>query len=91
MDTLLYFTRVLVLRLLDVLDIAMLLRAIFVLFDPMREGRFSAFLFTVTEPIIAPVRALCYKKNWFQRTPLDVPFLITILLLFFLRTVVEIL
>ncbi len=89
MDLLFYFTRQLVLLLLDVLDVAMLARALFSWFDPMREGRISAFLFMVTEPIIAPVRALCYKKNWFQRTPLDVPFLITIVLLMLLRGIIE--
>jgi YggT family protein len=78
-----------VLLLLDVLDFAMLARALFSWFDPMREGRISTFLFMVTEPIIAPVRGLCYHKNWFQKTPLDVPFLITIVLLMLLRGIIE--
>ena len=41
--------------------------------------------------MIIPVRALCVKKNWFQQTPLDVPFLITILLLSLLQTIIRIL
>ena len=52
---------------------------------------FSTFLYLVTEPLIVPVRTLCYKKNWFQSTPLDVPFLITILLLSLLQTIIRIL
>ena len=79
------------LLLIDVVDVAFLLRAILSWFDPERSGRFSAFLFMVTEPMILPVRALCYKKNWFQSTPLDVPFLITILLLSLLQTIIRIL
>ncbi len=91
MELLLYFIRRLVLLLLGVLNFAMLARVLFSWFDPMREGRISAFLFMVTEPIIAPVRALCYKKNWFQRTPLDVPFLITFVLLMLLMGIVQVL
>lgn len=91
MELAIYVMRQTLLLLLNVVDIAFLLRAILSWFDPERSGRFSAFLFLVTEPLIVPVRALCYKKNWFQSTPLDVPFLITILLLSLLQTVIRIL
>lgn len=91
MELAIYVMRQTLLLLLNVVDIAFLLRAILSWFDPERSGRFSAFLFLVTEPLIVPVRALCYKKNWFQSTPLDVPFLITILLLSLLQTIIRIL
>lgn len=91
MELAIYIMRQTLLLLIDVVDVAFLLRAILSWFDPERSGRFSAFLFMVTEPMILPVRALCYKKNWFQSTPLDVPFLITILLLSLLQTIIRIL
>ncbi len=81
MEELLYFVRLTLRYLLWVLDLAMLLRAIFSWIDPEQSNRFSAFLYMVTEPIIMPIRKLCYKMNWFQGTPLDVPFLITIVII----------
>ncbi|MBR3893953.1 MAG: YggT family protein [Clostridia bacterium] len=70
------------------LQIAMLLRAIFSWFDPMQEGRISTFLLIVTEPVILPIRALCQKMHWFEGLPLDIPFLLTWILLSVLQTLV---
>lgn len=67
--------------LIDFLQIAMFIRAILSWFDPTGEWKISAFLFAVTEPIILPIRRLCEKMNWFQQVPLDIPFMLTWLLL----------
>lgn len=69
------------LLLIDVVQIAFMLRAIMSWFDTEGTGRLTAFLTLVTEPFILPVRAICVKKNWFQQTPLDMPFLIAMVLL----------
>lgn len=39
------------------------------------------FLYTVTEPVIAPVRSVIEHFGWFEELPIDVSFLITFLLL----------
>jgi len=39
------------------------------------------FLYTVTEPVIAPVRALCDRFGWFEGLPVDMSFFITFILL----------
>ena len=91
MELAIYVMQRTLLLLIDVVQVAFLLRAVLSWFDPERSGRFSNFLFLVTEPMIIPVRALCVKKNWVQQTPLDVPFLITILLLSLLQTIIRIL
>ena len=57
--------------------------------DPDMSFRVSSFLYAVTEPIIQPIRKLCYKKNWFQHTPIDVPFMITMLLVILAQTILE--
>ncbi|MBQ8431308.1 MAG: YggT family protein [Clostridia bacterium] len=80
-DAILYFIQQFVLIFIDIIDIALLVRAILGWFDPMREWRISEILYVVTEPIILPVRRLCERMNWFQGVPLDVPFMITWLLL----------
>ena len=66
---------------IDVLSIAMLARAIVSWFSMGQQTRLGAFLYVVTEPIILPIRALCRRFGWFQGLPLDMPFLITVVLL----------
>ena len=67
--------------LLDAVMIAMFLRAILSWF-PLREGNpIVGFLHLVTEPFILPIRSLFYKMNWFQRTPIDVAYMATYLVL----------
>ncbi len=76
---------------LGVLELAMLARVLFSLFDPTGEGKLSSFLYVITEPIILPVRALCAKMGWFENTPIDVPFTITWFLLIIVQVFVEVL
>ena len=83
-----YLLKTTVSVLISALEVAMLVRAILSWFDPMQEGRLSVFLLTVTEPVILPIRALCNKMHWFEGFPLDIPFLITALLLSFLQTLI---
>ena len=65
------------------LRLAMLLRAILSWFPVAEDGFLSSLLYSVTEPIIMPLRALFYKMGWFQDFPLDMPFLFAFLLLSF--------
>lgn len=90
MELAIYVMRQTLLLLIDAVQVALLVRAILSWFDPEHSSRLSNFLMLVTEPMILPVRALCQKKNWFQQTPLDVPFLITVLLLSLLQTLIRI-
>ncbi len=85
MEIILYVLKNFLLIAVEVLDIAMLVRAIFSWIDPMSEGRLISFLILITEPIILPFRKLCQKKNWFVGTPIDVPFLMAFLALFLVR------
>ena len=63
-----------ILRFLDVLSLAMLLRAILGWFVMDGQGKFMRFLFVLTEPVVLPIRKLFYKLNWFQGTPIDMAF-----------------
>ena len=72
-----------VLIFIDVLSIAMFVRAILSWFTMGEQTRIGAFLYVVTEPIILPIRALCARFGWFQGTPLDMPFLLTMVMLSF--------
>ncbi|MBR6410999.1 MAG: YggT family protein [Clostridia bacterium] len=75
-----------VLYLLFALELAMLVRSVMSWFLADEENRFGHFLVVITEPVIVPVRLLFNKFNWFQDTPLDVPFLVTFVLLILLQS-----
>ena len=61
-------------------ETAMLLRAILSWF-PLEPNKFTNLLYVVTEPFIYPVRWFFQRMNWFQGSPLDVPFFVTFLLI----------
>ncbi len=85
MEVVLYLLKQFVLVLVEVLDLAMLIRAVLSWIDPMEEGGFSAFMVMITEPIILPFRKLCAARHWFEGSPLDVPFFMALLSLILLR------
>lgn len=90
-DLIVFFLKSFVYVIISILQIAMLARAILSwVIDPLNEGGIVAFLTMLTEPVITPVRALCAKMHWFEGFPLDVPFLITVLLLSLIQTVIRI-
>lgn len=68
---------------IDILSVAMLVRAILSWFTMGEQTKIGAFLYVVTEPVILPVRALCNLFGWFRGLPMDMPFLITMVLLSF--------
>ena len=89
-DLVIYFLKETINVVISVLHVAMFVRAIMSWFvDPMNEGKFTAFLYMLTEPVIVPIRALCAKMHWFEGIPLDVPFLLTWLLLSLIQTLIS--
>ena len=76
-----YVVVTLVRTLLYALEIAMFLRALLSWFPIDEESRLMSFLYTITEPVIQPIRALLYRLNLFQNSPLDVSFFITYIII----------
>ena len=66
---------------IDILSVAMLVRAVLSWFTMGEQTKIGAFMYVVTEPVILPIRAICNRFGWFRGTPLDMPFLITVMLL----------
>ncbi|MBR7098878.1 MAG: YggT family protein [Clostridia bacterium] len=91
MDIAIYILKIFVIGLIDILHLAMLVRALLSWIDPMQEWKISSFLYVVTEPVILPLRRLFEKKRWFEGMPLDMPFMITFLLLFLLGSLLQML
>ena len=67
--------------LIGFVQLAMLIRAILSFFNPEEQGVFAALLFAVTEPFIMPVRALLDRFEIGQGLPIDISFLVTVILL----------
>ena len=74
--------------LIDIIMIAMAVRAVMSWFVDGDNAVFN-FLYSVTEPIILPVRKLLHKIGGSSAFPLDISFFITYMLLVLLRTVLE--
>lgn len=79
------------LALINVVWFAMFARAILSWFDQMNEWKLSIFLHAVTEPVIFPMRKLCEKMHWFEGTPLDMPFMLTWIVLVVAQLLLEVL
>lgn len=91
MDTVIYIFKQFILILLDVFQFAMMIRAILSWIDPMQEWKISTFLAVLTEPVIMPLRRLFEKMRWFEGVPLDIPFLLTWIILAIIQTVLSVL
>lgn len=66
--------------LIEVLDIAFLIRAVMSWID-MEDNVFTELVYRLTEPIIVPFRILFVKLNWFQQMPIDMAYLSAVIAL----------
>lgn len=89
MGSIVYMIARLVMALLSVLEIAMLIRAILSWFPNAADSAFGDLIATVTEPVIAPIRALADRFGWFRNSPIDFSFMIAYLLIFVLQGLVS--
>jgi YggT family protein len=78
-----------ILLMLDVISLAMLGRAVLSWFTMGEQTKIGAFLYVVTEPVILPIRNLCARFGWFQGLPMDMPFLISMVLMTLISTVIQ--
>lgn len=81
MATVIYIVCNVVFYFLSVLEVCMLLRALLSWFITDEDSKIVRFLFYVTEPVIFPVRALLERSEKIRNLPIDISFLVTVLLL----------
>ena len=89
MDLFIEIIKSCVLVFLSTLQVAMLIRAVLSWFVMGDGGRFVNFIYAITEPFIAPVRAFLEKMNWLQNSPIDFSFMVTYLIIFLLMFLVQ--
>ena len=71
--------------LLSAVSICMLVRMIMSFFPSLEGSRVGAFVAIVTEPFIIPVRAVLYRLNIGQDSPIDWAFSLTYILIYIVR------
>lgn len=89
MHTVILIVKAILFLVLDVLELAMLARAIMSWIDPMRGTRIMYVLEVITEPIILPFRRLLAKLRWGEGFPLDIAFLLAVLALALIRALIS--
>ncbi|MBE6690536.1 MAG: YggT family protein [Ruminococcaceae bacterium] len=77
--------------LLSVIEICMLVRAVLSFLPIKDDNPFLLFTVMVTEPIIAPIRALFEHFGWFRNLPIDISFLVGCVLLSVVSTLLMVL
>ncbi len=80
-----YLVTSIVRYLIMALQFAMFLRAILSWFLPGNDNAVTEFLYTITEPVIMPVRTVLEKIEAIRDLPIDISFFVTYLLLILLQ------
>lgn len=83
------FTVNFVIIILWIMQIAMMVRAVLWWVPGGDELRLADFLYSVTEPLIIPMRRLFNRRGWFRMSPIDIPFFVTYLLIMVLTVMLE--
>ena len=66
--------------LLYVFDLFLLVRAVCSWVPSFRQSMVYNLSYTVTEPILRPIRDMLFRFDWARRCPIDLSFLVVILL-----------
>jgi len=74
--------------LLRAYELLFIVRAILSWFPMASLGGISEFLYNVTEPILAPIRAVLWKIPFLRELPLDFSILVAFILIDLIRTVI---
>ncbi len=74
--------------LLSAVQLCMLIRAVLSWFPIRTDHPILRFVCMVTEPLVAPIRALFDRMGWFRNFPIDMSFLAAFLLISFVSGMV---
>ena len=89
MGILLYLTRSVVVYALLFIEIVMLVRAVMSFVAPTASGPFANFVYSVTEFFVSPVRELLNRFEFVRRSPLDLSFMVTYLIIVILSAILR--
>lgn len=75
---------------LSIFSLLLLVRAILSWVESLQDNPICEFLDKITEPIVAPVRALLHKMEFFRNSPLDLAPLTVMILISLLQGLLSI-
>ena len=82
------FIRTFIIILLRVYELLFIVRAILSWFPTVDLGGIMDFIYSVTEPVLAPIRSVLHSIPFFRNFPLDFSVLIAFLLIDVIRTLI---
>jgi len=89
LDTVSFVVSTVCFYLLEFLQLSMLLRAVLSWLPLSDDNKLEAFVYSITEPIIYPIRALFDKFEGLRNFPLDIPFFVAFIILSTLSTILS--
>jgi YggT family protein len=78
-----------VIALITLMEFLILARALLTFFPEIAEGKIGEFVFTVTEPVIIPARAILSKIEATKNLPFDLSYIVAILILSFVQFILS--
>lgn len=66
--------------LLYIFDLFLLARAVCSWFETARNSKIYELSYTVTEPVLRPIRDMLSRFEWVRRCPIDISFIVVILM-----------
>ncbi|MBE6689034.1 MAG: YggT family protein [Ruminococcaceae bacterium] len=76
--------------LLDAVQFLMMLRAVLSWIPTMGDNAVVNFIYSVTEPIITPVRSFMERFNIMQGLPIDTSFMVTFFIIIIIRSLLPV-
>ncbi len=89
METVTFVVTRLCLIALDFLSLAILIRVILFWIPLEDDNKFDAFFYAITEPVIMPMRRLLDRFEAISMIPMDIPLLLTAVIISGLSTVLS--
>ena len=86
-----YVVKSVLLFFIEIVSIAMLIRALLSWFPMDENGKLTTFFYYITEPLIMPMRLIFDRFGWGRSSPMDLPFLVTSLELMLLYLIISML
>ena len=87
MEYITYIMRSVCVITLDLISLAIFLRVI-LSWLPLDDNKLEIFLISITEPIILPVRLLFSRSDSIRMMPIDIPLLVTAIIISVLSSII---
>ncbi|MBQ7599411.1 MAG: YggT family protein [Clostridia bacterium] len=81
MDNVFYVIRTAAYIFIDALLVCMVVGAVMSWIMPDEDNKFTRVVYAITDTLTWPVRALFDRFGWFRNSPVDVPFIVTVIIL----------